>query len=197
MPGMISLTCLQWLQGMEIQPTAEERVGIYRRFTSYMKDYFYDDALGKRRAFYFLPWHFEFFCRYRPYPAELYESSRSDDAPLMSFREGMVNEHVCPSLAVPSALYHESCNELRCGAGEQAEALRERLFFASCLEPCHATTAASTLSWDVSAAIACRSCSAVSSVLLTMQHIVLRMCEVARSTEFFPVRLQSVKQAAK
>ena len=59
-----------------------------------MKEYFHDDALGKKRAFYFLPWHFEFFCRYRKYPADTYKALRTDDAPLMSFREGLVNEDV-------------------------------------------------------------------------------------------------------
>lgn len=30
-----------------------------------MKEHFRDDERGKRAAFYFLPWHFNFFCRYR------------------------------------------------------------------------------------------------------------------------------------
>lgn len=88
------------MQGKELEPTPEERVGVYRHLVSCMKDYFYDDALGRKRAFYFLPWHFEFFCRYRRYPADVYQSLRSDGAPLMSFREGLVNEHVRPDLAV-------------------------------------------------------------------------------------------------
>ena len=73
---------------------------MYRRLVGYMKDYFHDDALGRKRAFYFLPWHFEFFCRYRRYPADVYQSLRRDDAPLMSFREGLVNEQVRTALAV-------------------------------------------------------------------------------------------------
>jgi hypothetical protein len=30
-----------------------------------MKEHFGDDELGKRKAFYFLPWHFDFLTRYR------------------------------------------------------------------------------------------------------------------------------------
>ncbi len=30
-----------------------------------MKQHFRDDERGKRAAFYFLPWHFNFFSRYR------------------------------------------------------------------------------------------------------------------------------------
>ena len=41
------------------------RVGIYYQLVSYMKEHFGDDAKGRRKAFYFLPWHFEFLCRYR------------------------------------------------------------------------------------------------------------------------------------
>lgn len=28
--------------------------------------------MGKRHSFYFLPWHFNFFCRYRPLPEETF-----------------------------------------------------------------------------------------------------------------------------
>jgi len=47
-------------------PDARERVEIYRRLTCYMKEYFGDDERGRRKAWNFLPWHFDFFCRYRP-----------------------------------------------------------------------------------------------------------------------------------
>lgn len=40
-------------------------MGIYRQLVAYMKEHFRDDARGKRAAFYFLPWHFNFFARYR------------------------------------------------------------------------------------------------------------------------------------
>lgn len=41
------------------------RVGIYYQLVRYMKEHFGDDAKGRKKAFYFLPWHFNFFCRYR------------------------------------------------------------------------------------------------------------------------------------
>lgn len=52
-------------EGRELCLTARERVGIYRQLVSHMKDHFGDDAKGWRKASYFLPWHFDFFCRYR------------------------------------------------------------------------------------------------------------------------------------
>ena len=45
--------------------SAEERVGIYHRLVTLMKEYFGGDDKGRKKAFYFLPWHFDFFCRYR------------------------------------------------------------------------------------------------------------------------------------
>lgn len=34
-----------------------------RQLVSYMKEHFRDDERGRQRAFYFWPWHFNFFCR--------------------------------------------------------------------------------------------------------------------------------------
>lgn len=80
-------------EGRELLPTAAERVGIYRQVASYMKLHFGDDAWGKRKAFYFLPWHFAFFCRYRPLPAEAYlEQSRQH--PLIATRADLAAEQV-------------------------------------------------------------------------------------------------------
>jgi len=52
-------------EGRELCLTAQDRVGVYRQLVSYMKEHFGDDAMGWRKASYFLPWHFDFFCRYR------------------------------------------------------------------------------------------------------------------------------------
>ena len=52
-------------------PTAEERIQIYWELTNNCKDHFGRDEIGKKQAFYFLPWHFEFFCRYRPLPVSI------------------------------------------------------------------------------------------------------------------------------
>jgi tRNA-dihydrouridine synthase 3 len=54
----------------EWEPTLSDRIEIYYKLTSYMKDYFGSDDLGRKKASYFLPWHFSFFNRYRSYPEE-------------------------------------------------------------------------------------------------------------------------------
>lgn len=81
-------------QGSEIMPTADERVGIYRQLVTYMKEYFHDDDLGKKRAMYFLPWHLGFLCRYRPLPASVYSDTSSATTPLMQARHSIANKLV-------------------------------------------------------------------------------------------------------
>lgn len=58
----------EWAEGRDLDPDARERVGIYRRLVGHMRAYFGDDARGRSKAFYFLPWHFDFFVRYRCAP---------------------------------------------------------------------------------------------------------------------------------
>lgn len=91
------------VQGVEIMPTANERVGIYRQLVSYMKEYFHDDSLGKKRANYFLPWHLGFFCRYRPLPASVYQDVSSAAMPLMQARHAIADPLVrlSPGKRVP------------------------------------------------------------------------------------------------
>ncbi len=55
-------------QGRELDLSAADRVGVYRKLVSYMKEHFGDDEWGRRKAFYFLPWHFSFFHRARCAP---------------------------------------------------------------------------------------------------------------------------------
>ena len=57
--------CCLWQDPAEPCAPAYPGAGIYRQLVSHMKDHFGDDAKGKRKAFYFLPWHFNFFCRHR------------------------------------------------------------------------------------------------------------------------------------
>jgi tRNA-dihydrouridine synthase 3 len=84
--ALIRPWCFQeYQQGTEYHPTAAERVGIYRRFVSYMKEHFGDDAMGRRKAWYFLPWHLGFFARYRPLPESIY-GAMSLQQPLISTR---------------------------------------------------------------------------------------------------------------
>lgn len=72
-------------EGRELDLTAADRVGIYRRLATYMKEYFGDDERGRRKAFYFLPWHLGFFVRHRPLPQAIY-GERSLQQPLISTR---------------------------------------------------------------------------------------------------------------
>ena len=62
----------EYAEGRSIEPTSLERVRMLFRLTSYFKDHFGPDDFGKRHAFYFLPWHFEFLCRYRPLPEDVF-----------------------------------------------------------------------------------------------------------------------------
>mmetsp|Transcript_26626 Transcript_26626/g.91891 ORF Transcript_26626/g.91891 Transcript_26626/m.91891 type:complete len:450 (-) Transcript_26626:26-1375(-) len=74
-------------------PTAEERVAVYWRLACLFKEHFGDDAVGWRSVEYFLPWHFDFFCRWRPLRVEhfgdlalagpLIQNSRDVDAVLL------------------------------------------------------------------------------------------------------------------
>jgi hypothetical protein len=50
-----------------------------------MKDHFGDDAMGRKRAWTFLPWHFQFLTRYCPYPEEKY-AIQSTEKPLIQSR---------------------------------------------------------------------------------------------------------------
>lgn len=68
-----------------MDPDAKDRVDIYRRLVSYMKEHFGDDARGRQKAFYFLPWHLGFLCRHRPLPESVYGES-SLERPLLSRR---------------------------------------------------------------------------------------------------------------
>jgi len=55
----------EWATGRAAEPDAADRIGIYRRLVGHMKAHFGDDARGRAKAWYFLPWHFDFFVRYR------------------------------------------------------------------------------------------------------------------------------------
>jgi tRNA-dihydrouridine synthase 3 len=69
-------------------PSPEERVGVLWRFVELLREHFGADARGERRIGYFLPWHLDFFSRYRPLPEETYlEPSRKH--PLLQTRLGL------------------------------------------------------------------------------------------------------------
>jgi tRNA-dihydrouridine synthase 3 len=57
-------------EGRSWLPTAEERLGVVWRLVELMRDHFGHDERGQRRILGFLPWHLDFFSRYRPLPEE-------------------------------------------------------------------------------------------------------------------------------
>lgn len=75
----------EFREGTSYSPDAKERVAIYRTLASYMKDHFGDDEMGKKKSFNFLPWHFEFLCRYVELPEEEW-SAASKETPLIQSR---------------------------------------------------------------------------------------------------------------
>ena len=72
-------------------PDALDRIAIYRRLACYMKEYFGDDAMGRKSAWNFLPWHFDFFARYVPFPEAEY--GNADQA--------LIQTRVTPSCLTP------------------------------------------------------------------------------------------------
>jgi tRNA-dihydrouridine synthase 3 len=69
----------------EWEPALNDRVEIYYKLTSYMKDHFGTDDLGRKKASNFLPWHFSFFNRYQSYPEDSYRED-SLSSPLIHRR---------------------------------------------------------------------------------------------------------------
>jgi tRNA-dihydrouridine synthase 3 len=58
--------------GRTWEPTAEERFSVVWRLVELLREHFGEDERGRKRAMRFLPWHLNFFCRYRPLPEETY-----------------------------------------------------------------------------------------------------------------------------
>ena len=67
------------------EPTAKERLGVYLNFAGKLKEHFREDEKGRERTMRFLPWHLDFFCRYRPLSDEKWVESAKDH-PLMQTR---------------------------------------------------------------------------------------------------------------
>eukprot|EP00877_Chromochloris_zofingiensis_P007906 jgi/Chrzof1/3369/Cz12g22180.t1 len=106
----------EYKQGYELQLTTKDRVGVYRQLASYMKEHFGDDAMGKRKSFYFLPWHFSFFHRYRHFPQQHYlQASRTH--PLIATRTSLVDpllgelENTLPAVERLLRCEHETAHQ--------------------------------------------------------------------------------------
>jgi len=66
-------------------PTARERIEVYHTLARYMKEHFGDDEMGRKKAWTFLPWHFEFLSRYCSYPEDEF-AVQSTEKPLIQSR---------------------------------------------------------------------------------------------------------------
>lgn len=103
----------EYAQGQALEPTAQERVAIYRKLTAYMKEHFGDDARGRTKAWQFLPWHLDFFRRHggdrnaesgvEPDELQTVQTRvRADDLPplerLLCHRAGTVHEQMAALL---------------------------------------------------------------------------------------------------
>lgn len=67
------------------EPDVQDRIAVYRTLSTYMKEHFGDDDMGRKKSWYFLPWHFEFLCRYIPLPEKEF-GPRSIERPLIQTR---------------------------------------------------------------------------------------------------------------
>jgi tRNA-dihydrouridine synthase 3 len=74
-------------EGRTWLPSPAERFAVIWRFVELLREHFGTDERGRRRALRFLPWHLNFFCRYRPLPEEEFGPS-SREHPLLQSRLG-------------------------------------------------------------------------------------------------------------
>lgn len=107
----------------------------YYKLATYMKQHFGEDERGKRKAWYFYPFHFEWFARYRPFPRTLL-GAQSEAQPLITTRWDVAVAEVGEDLDTLPALErllrcaatpcHEQLAE-ECWAAQSAEEAVERL----------------------------------------------------------------------
>jgi tRNA-dihydrouridine synthase 3 len=116
--------------GQAWEPTGEERVQLLWHLVELLRDHFGEDDRGRRRAMRFLPWHLNFFCRYRPLPEDRFaETARRH--PLLQSRLDAGEELATPLerlLADPRPETHQRLAEELMGSATGDEALdRARL----------------------------------------------------------------------
>ena len=117
-------------------PTAEERVGLLWRFVELLRDHFGDGERGRGRILRFLPWHLDFFSRYRPLPEALFRE-RSRAHPLIQTRLA-IDDDVTPLeslLSDPRASTHEALSGELLESRSRDEALERAQRLAHDVEP--------------------------------------------------------------
>ena len=123
-------------EGRTWLPTPEERLAVVWRLVELMRDHFGHDERGRRRILGFLPWHLDFFSRYRPLPEEEFlEASRRH--PLLQTRLPL-GEALAPLerlLRDPRAETHERLALALVDSGSREQALERALQLADALPP--------------------------------------------------------------
>jgi len=117
-------------------PDAQERIGIYRTLATYMKDHFGDDDMGKKKAFNFLPWHFEFLCRYVDLPEKEWAAA-SKETPLIQSRIVPEYENMPPLeqlLTCRNKETHERISHILWDSSSDADAVQSLAGFAESSE---------------------------------------------------------------
>lgn len=87
------------------EPTLTDRIDVYYKLTTYMKDYFGSDELGRKKSWNFLPWHFSFFSRYQSYPVSSCEEESFLAVPLIHRRRDLPQDATSP---LEILLHHRS-----------------------------------------------------------------------------------------
>lgn len=133
-----SCTCA----GKNWDPSPEERIEVYYRLTTYFKEHFGSDDYARRHTFYFLPWHFAFFCRYRPLPEESFRAT-SREYPLiqdsrrlesMLIEHGLLSAHDTPAFLCNKLLDSPLERLLRCDSEAAHLAIASALWDAKDLD---------------------------------------------------------------
>lgn len=118
------------------EPTAKERLGVYHNLAMKMKEHFRDDEKGRERTMRFLPWHFDFFCRYRPLSDEKWQAAAKEH-PLIQTRmpaeEGLSTLEQL--LRDPRREVHGRIAELLWAAADVDEAEQAALLLAAEMPP--------------------------------------------------------------
>ncbi|KAL3140160.1 hypothetical protein ABBQ38_004437 [Trebouxia sp. C0009 RCD-2024] len=135
----------------ELNPSTLERVGIYYQLVSYMKEHFGDDAKGRKKAFYFLPWHFNFLCRYRALPEEVY-ASKSREHPLIATRVETADANLGETLETLSHLERLLRCESEAAHEQVAAALWDSTSEQDAAAQLEKIAADSLLEWEAAAA---------------------------------------------
>jgi tRNA-dihydrouridine synthase 3 len=110
--------------GQTWEPGAEERLGVLWRFVELLREHFGEDERGRKRAMRFLPWHLNFFHRYRPLPEDGF-AGQAREHPLLQSRldSGPFASPLERLLADSRGDVHQRLAEVLLGAESREEAL--------------------------------------------------------------------------